>query len=651
MNSNVKSNVKSKMKTKTSDLTSSSLLEIVEDGDVLIVIPPFVDPGTPSLGGHILQAVCRDIGVSTSVYYGSLEFPGIIGPELYETVMSLNQTTFIGERLFASAAFNLPTMGRNAGKLMEPGYIPGHVWQKNPDSVNRYMPEIFEPVRQWAKSIDWKEKERLASLWIETTARLIAEKGFRILGCSTTQGGLAPAIALLNRVKQIAPEIVTVLGGALCEGDMAKGADSLQSGVDFVYSGEGEISFPIFVKDALEGKLPKESIIHGEPVANLDTIPLPDYTQYIEQRNRASKGRIAKRLAESEFSLPYESSRGCQYGRCTFCGLNGKRDNYRAKSPDKVIHDLRRLTARFGINKVQMTDNIIPFQYYKTLIPRLSGELPGIDLLYEIKANQKLERVMALKEAGVNEVQPGIEALSDSLLKRICKGVTVKEIMALLRYGRSVDMRLYWNLLFGFPGDKIADYAEMLPLIPLISHLQPPDRFTTIKLFRFSKYQSMPEQYGIDNLRPADYHHDIFPDHADLDSLAYYFVADYEAESYENPQTIASLHKAFGQWSDQWEPYNVTGVKELLPRLHLERHTSGRYVLHDTRGLSGRPEKLEVSGEQAAILLVARPVDGSLLVDWSIQNKLGIVRNSWHVPLATADPELLMEFEKKTTTI
>lgn len=640
---------------KDTDVSHSSLTGFLAQGDVLLIIPPFVDPKIPSLGGHILQASCGRVGVTAKVFYAGMDFANLSGFKFYETVMSVNQATFIGERLFAASAFDLPPMGRNLGKLFEPGYVPDHVWQKNRAFVSRHMPEIFDPIRNWAAAVDWDRMENLAARWTVSMAAQIAEMGYRIVGCSTTQGGLIPAIALLNQVKQAAPDIVTILGGSLCEGEMAEGIVSLKTGVDYVFSGEGEVTFPIFTRDVLAGHMPGEKVIYGVPLENLDDTPLPDYGEFFSQRKRLWPDEPEM---GNNFRLPYEASRGCQWGRCTFCGLNGKRDAYRVKSPDKVIEDLGQLSGRYGINRFQMTDNILPLQYFKTLVPRLPKELPGIDILYEVKANMKLERLLALKEAGIKEVQPGIEALSDSLLKRIRKGVTVREIIALLRCARAVGVKLYWNLLFGFPGDKTAEYEEMVHLIPLLHHLQPPDRFTSSKIFRFSQYQETPEAFGISNLRPAGFHKDVFPAHADLEKIAYYFVGDYDAQSYENPRVIAELHKVFQEWCDEWGPYEYAGVEALLPVLHIERETSGRFVLHDTRGLPGRPEKMVLDKEQTGILLIACPLNDQIACplndqqdkekfQWAVDAKLAIIRDSWFIPLATAEPELLLEFERE----
>jgi hypothetical protein len=86
-----------------------------------------------------------------------------------------------------------------------------------------------------------------------------------------------------------------------------------------------------------------------------------------------------------------------------------------------------------------------------------------------------------------------------------------------------------WNLLYGFPGEDPAEYAEMRNLIPLLTHLEPPQSCRHIRFDRNSAYVNDPAEYGLTNLRPAlayqyVYHSLVEDDRA---QIAYYFEAEY----------------------------------------------------------------------------------------------------------------------------
>jgi ribosomal peptide maturation radical SAM protein 1 len=616
------------------------LKENLEKGDVLIIVSPVVWTAAPLGGIHLLQASCRQIGITTSILYSNLLYSNLIGADLH-TALAMEDYFLLEERLFAASAFNLPPMGRRLHKYFESGWVPDHIWPKNKKFPEVLIPEVISPFKEQFSTINWEHLETLTRDWCKSLAQQITEMEYRIVGCSTTHGGLAPAIALLRRIKEIDPNIITVLGGSLCEGEMAQGILSLKSNIDYIFSGEGDLTFPILTNKTLAGELPEEKIIYGEICTNLDKILLPDYAEYFHQK----KHFLPTNASYENIHIPYETSRGCWFGKCTFCGLTGKTNIYRQKSPTHIINELKQLIQRYDVTNVFMTDNILPPMYFKTLFPQIAVEIPSLRLLYEIKANLTLDQLHILQEAGAILIQPGIESLSPSLLRRMNKEVTVHENIALLRYARSLNLEIKWNLLFGFPGDQAAEYEGMLDLLSLIHHLQPPDRMISVRICRFSRYQKSPEDFNLANLRPAEVHKDVFPDHADLEKLSYFFAVEYDSDSFENPILICTLYEEYKAWRRRWISYSFLPLNPLLPELHLSRISPDEFVLRDSRCIPGNPEISMLDREQAGQILVARPWRNSRELQWALDAKLGVVLDSWFIPLATAEPALLREFE------
>jgi ribosomal peptide maturation radical SAM protein 1 len=615
--------------------------EIPDKGEVLLLASPLVSVRTPLLGLHLLQAVCRQVGIPIHILYSNLLYATFIGPDLHAGKINLLYHLLLGERLFTRAAFGDSGLGWVVEQFLKPGWLPDNLC-KIPHDMAKQVPEVVTPFREWIASVDWGQLESLTTEWTLSIARQIADSGYRVVGCSTAFGGLVPVIALLSSIKKANPDVTTIIGGPFCEGEMAKGILSLKTDIDYIFSGEGETTFPTFIKKLLAGHPPADKIICGKPLKQLDMIPPPDYQEYFDQLEAfPSSNRPSPELIR----VPYETSRGCWHGKCTFCSLNGKKNFYRQKTPDRILNDLKTLIKGHRIHKIFMTDSIMPFQYFDTLLPRMSKEMPPLSIVYEIKANLTLEQVLSLKKAGVTHIAPGIESLSTSLLRRMRKGVTARENIALLRYARSAHMTISWNLLFGVPGDKKEEYEEILRLLPLICHLPPPRSMSPLAMCRFSPYQRSPGSFSISNLRPSQIYEGIYPLHADLGKLAYYLTGDFPAQSFEHPGVIISLAKKFQAWKTAWATYEIVPLEMMLPRLHITRKTNDEYVLEDTRGLPGRPEQRILDQEQASFLLVSRPWDSSADYKWALDADLGVLVDSWFIPLATAEPDLLLEFE------
>lgn len=616
------------------------------DGDALIIVPPFARLNAPALGVHILQACARAAGFQVNVLYANLMLGALIGPEIYTGICQTPASVVLGERLFAASAYDLPPLGRQPEQLFDYGSHFGLL----PAEVKHRLVPLFERVQPYdpPELPVLLELEARIQAWADEVAGQVAALNCRIVGCTTMFEQTAASIALLRRVKALSPQTVTIIGGSNCEGEVAQAVARLSPAIDYVFSGESETTFVDFLGQVKANQPPAERIIYGQPCHRLDALPRPDFSEFFEQGEHYLPALAAR---PQRLALLYETSRGCWWGQkhhCTFCGLNGHGMAFRAKSPDTVINDLKELLARHPAHPVRMSDNIMPFTYFKTLLPRLQAELPGLQLFYEQKANLSLAQVMALKQAGVSEIQPGIEALSSSLLQRMDKGVSARQNITLLRYARAANLRLIWNLLWGFPGDQRQEYEETLALMPLLRHLQPPSGFFHLLIDRFSPYFDRPADYGLRQIKPFGGYAQLLPDEVEPDQLAYHFVADYDCDSHRQPELMLAIKSELETWQTAWQAAIKLSPTLKMPRpplLLVTREADSRWLLRDTRGLPGTEESCWLTRSQAAAALVARPFAPTPEITWALERKVGVVLDGWHVPLATAEPELLQQFE------
>src|SRR6185369_5992400 len=96
--------------------------------------------------------------------------------------------------------------------------------------------------------------------------------------------------------------------------------------------------------------------------------------------------------------------------------------------------------------------------YFNDFLPALAEKKLGITLFYETKANLKREQVRLLRNAGVTVIQPGIESLSDAVLKLMRKGVSALQNIQLLKWAMEMGVEPRWNILWGFPREPAEAY-------------------------------------------------------------------------------------------------------------------------------------------------------------------------------------------------
>ena len=512
---------------------------------------PYAAITRPSLALGVLKASLAGSGIRCAVEYANLAFAERIGLDALRLIAASRIENLVGEWTFADAAFP----GHGASAVDHLGRANVDLLRALPDTAARITDvlDVFEAVRDATVA------------FVDDTARAVLERRPRVVGASSTFEQHCASLALLRRIKELAPSVVTVLGGANCEAEMGWATLREFPWIDVVVSGEADTLFPPLCRLLLAhgAAVPPSTVPHGAlvrahldaatygrgvpvpraVVERLDETPVPDYTDYFDALARSPL------RDDVTPALVVETSRGCWWGQksqCTFCGLNGTGMSYRAKSPGRARRELAELAGRHAIPRFQVADNILDMGHLRTLIPDLASTGAPYRLFYEVKANLRREQVAALAAAGVIKIQPGIEALHDGLLRLMAKGNTTAINLQLLKYARESGISCVWLLLAGFPGEDDRWHAEVAGWLPLIHHLQPASAVVRVRYDRFSVYHQRPAAYGLD-LRPHPAYATVFPVGTDaLADLAYFFV-DGEAPAAATPG-IRALSDALDVW-------------------------------------------------------------------------------------------------------
>ena len=526
--------------------------------DVCLVLTPYASLQRPALGLSLLKARLEQSGIHTSLLYSSFQFADEIGLPLYAVLASSQPAELWGEWTFSGAAF--PQFRSDESEFLK-------IATANSDQVSPSSSV------KWTKILQGTRRQ--AGPFIERLARSVLDLHPRIVGCSSTFQQHCSALALLRRIQELDPRVITLLGGANCEGQMGVTTRKAFPWVDFVCSGEAdelmaefcrklleqgrdlapeELPYGIIGANHLDGHIPRAS------VRDLDRSPLPDYS---DDFCALKSSRIAAYIHPA---LPIETSRGCWWGEmkhCTFCGLNGKGMAYRSKASRRVEEEFAELSHRYQIRKFFATDNILDMSHIDSVLPALAAVEEPYSIFYETKANLTRAQVQKLARAGIRAIQPGIESLNDLALKLLDKGNTTLINIQLLKWAREFGVRLTWNFMFNIPGESREWYPQLLDWLPLIVHLEPPGGSGPIRFDRFSPYHERQADYGLD-LRPRKQYSYLYPlSPEEIEGLAYYFddsaslngqpvqAEDEQVPVAATPQ-LCPEHQALRDWFIQW---------------------------------------------------------------------------------------------------
>ncbi len=573
--------------------------------DVCFVSMPYVEIQRPSLALSLLQSILARDGISSRVLPASLWFAEKVGPLDYTSTVNSPPTFLSGEWTFAEAAF------------------PGR--RDRDEEYLRLLAEALQDPFVGGPE-PWKKIERLRKLrvaateFIDETARRVLAVGARIVGCTSTFEQHAASLALLRRVRELDPGVVTMMGGANCETAMGEATHRCFPWVDYVVSGEADGIISDLCRRILEqGRdiapedLPPGVLgpCHRDPdrptkrapralFGDLDSLPAPRFDDYFEELEKSPlKTRIIP-------GIPLETSRGCWWGdkhQCTFCGLNGSSLAYRSKSADNVLAEIETLWERHGVTGFEVVDNILDMRYFTTLLPRLAEDEKPWRLFYEVKANLSHKQLELLARAGVRWVQPGIESLHTEVLQLMDKGVAGWQNVQLLKWTRELGIRLSWSVLWGFPGEKDDYYQDMASWIPLLEHLQPPFGVNPLSYHRYSVYHAQAKKLGL-ILFPVPAMSFVYPVHeSDLNDLAYFFTTDPGRRTLDtfNRNPDGSLGPGVRATIDATEKW-LTAFRSRRPPVLTMTDRDGELDVVDTRACSTKAFR-SLTGLDRAVLL------------------------------------------------
>jgi len=499
---------------------------------ILLVNMPFASPAIPSLALTQLKSVVAQSfpdQIQLTELYLNHDFANYIADlDAYRHVLSnYGFMTGIGDWFFRQAAFS--DVPDNTAEYFARYYAGA-------DAASRRAWDVLQKHRA---NLD-KFLDALIAKYRMAEADIV---GFTALFAQTVA-----SFAMARRLKAANPRQTILMGGAACSGEM--GAEFLRriKSVDYFFSGPGLVSFPEFLKNVLAGNLTDMTdLISGDELDINAPVPL-DYDAFLDSLDRAFPAGEVKPV------LLFETSRGCWWGakqRCAFCGLNGPSLRYRAMTTENAVTQIRSL-FRYAprCSFLESVDTILPEDYATTVMPSLQPP-SGMKIQYEVRPQFREAELAGLCAAGVTVLQPGIESLSTPTLKLMRKGTTAFQNIRFLKACSRFPLEIGWNLLIGSPGESEATYENYLRVLPLLSHLHPPQTASLVGFVRYSEYHERAREHGLD-LQPEDYYRLTFPfDDAAIARVAIKF-RDANADADRMNEWLLKLNDAVARWRERW---------------------------------------------------------------------------------------------------
>lgn len=206
--------------------------------------------------------------------------------------------------------------------------------------------------------------------------------------------------------------------------------------------------------------------------------------------------------------LPYLATRGCYWGRCTFCDHGqGYFDQYRGLPAQDVVRQVTALKEKYRAQHFLFADESYPPALFKKVSQLLVEQNVGIKWTTLIRFEESLtsQDMELAAKAGCCTLYYGMESANERVLGLMDKHVKQSIIARNLKDAAQVGIWNHVMAFYGFPGETREEALETRQFV--LDH-QP--QIHSVELFYFVAYRHTPmvrkpEQFGITIHKQEEY--------------------------------------------------------------------------------------------------------------------------------------------------
>ncbi|MEO5631485.1 MAG: radical SAM protein [Nitrospiraceae bacterium] len=328
-----------------------------------------------------------------------------------------------------------------------------------------------------------------------------------------TQMQLLAGLTFCKMIKETFPHIHVVVGGNVItrlQEELPNQERFFTEIFDSAILYEGEHAL-LWLIEALNGERAIASVpnlmyrdasgLHENPEVYTEkttSLPLPDFD-----------GLPLDRYFVPELIIPYLATRGCYWGRCTFCDHGqGYFDQYRGVPAQQVVEQIKALRDKYHCRHFLFSDESYPPALFKKVSQLLVDQHVGIKWTTLIRFEETLQDQeiwdLAAK-AGCCTLYYGMESANERVLNLMDKHAKKSVIQRNLHLAAKAGIWNHVMAFYGFPGETRDEALETRQFVidnqPIIH---------SVELFYFVAYRHTPmvrnpDKFGITIHKQEDY--------------------------------------------------------------------------------------------------------------------------------------------------
>ncbi|MBI5622767.1 MAG: radical SAM protein [Elusimicrobia bacterium] len=304
-------------------------------------------------------------------------------------------------------------------------------------------------------------------------------RGARTVGFSVvTAGQVLPSLYLARRIRSEMPKARLCLGGPWASASWEGLEDwpGIFEHLDYVVGFEGERPLESLLASGETGfdpaRVPGLAFLRNGRVVRtaegpgvaLEKLPAPVFDGF-------DLGRYPTRW------LPYQTTRGCEWGSCAFCYHVFSGRGSESKSPAKMVREMTALAKGTGIRTFHLADLSTPPGVLASLGRTFSRSGQPLRWRALVRAGPAFTPGFCrmLKAGGCDTLYFGLETSDARGLRRLNKGISLKTLGADIRAcsGAGIGVGVF---ILNYPGQSLAEFRKTLTFTlaraPALAHAE-----------------------------------------------------------------------------------------------------------------------------------------------------------------------------------
>ena len=323
-------------------------------------------------------------------------------------------------------------------------------------------------------NIDYQCKDRHTNMFFsffeEKAEEIKKDNGDMICISVPDLSQLIPAFTLSRILKEKLDKPVAIGGNYITQNkeDFLNHPEIFSEYCDYLMVGDGERSV-VELAEYVQGKRNIEDVTNLVYLRDNEAIcnPAAKELDFYEVAYADFSDIDFSQYFSPETVIPMQLSKGCYWGKCTFCDYYYGQQCFDIKKIDAVIDEIKYFIGQYKVKHFLFIDEAIPPKYYNELANAIQKNNLEIYFYSFVRLEKGFTREVLdnLYRAGFRIGLWGYESSSERIMQMMNKGIDVDDRLRILRDAKEAGI---WNnglFIMGYPTETMEEIERTISVI------------------------------------------------------------------------------------------------------------------------------------------------------------------------------------------